>query len=820
MTEKRLDPKLSEAFLEILKRNSPAWTHQEEIYQFVENQVDFTENQIAFACTKAGQIEPNWQHDLRNLQHTLKRNGTVINPDREIWAMPVESIEVKEVMNYWYDCVLQITGSTDNVPSVHSNSGQIIERQLFIERVHHLLQCGGILPKGRMHNWSRIEQALVSVSPEIEIMGNWIISSSKVRDLGAEDFYRVIEDVTNKATEAKMRGSSATSHRINLGKVRRTMSELQGDDNGDFGADSENQIPLLSSNNSPATFDEQNEENQNLVDTPSDDEHGLEDEIFPEEETDSVRYEVCSTDPEKGFHNTPYEELTHRIDAPPGLNKSYFCPACGCPFVATQNNRLIFFRHAGRKRLSSREFFDGWPEATHGPWSVAKDKLDYVAIHNALGDNLTPNVIREKSRNEIRESLKSSMQIAYTIGEYRDGIFLNIWFSEHGMGSDWKIILSDGTELDFLEESGMHYLELPDTTSSVTIRSPQGSEQTLNLPPPRLIMNAGSIEEATAFYHYDPRFRSKDEADGAMLVESSKQSSKINIGGKDYSTSSLDDQYSIRIGLPHYDGRVILQEGMTTLPLIFQEGGEWKSIPSNRLRLQTVDLEPFFLPSNRKLMLNSERMRREKELTPRVQIRVPAVDQTIALESYPLTFDEIKPSSVVLDIDGNQYPVGNPVEVLSKPSSIHLIAQGKRINLDKHKTKLWYKDHLNESKVKITEGSLNEMLKELKGLSEQWFVLAFEMNRSQKIYDRQTIMMKPIPPLNPEQAIWYSSLKRSGKKRWKLICNNSKANESENAQVLEKPTFTAGFPTDLKEVIEKNRSEIVTWLTTYRRQRG
>ena len=44
-------------------------------------------------------------------------------------------------------------------------------------------------------------------------------------------------------------------------------------------------------------------------------------------------------------------------------------------------------------------------------------------------------------------------------------------------------------------------------------------------------------------------------------------------------------------------------------------------------------------------------------------------------------------------------PVGNPAEVLSKPSSIHLIAQGKRINLDKHKTKLWYKDHLNESKV-------------------------------------------------------------------------------------------------------------------------
>ena len=43
--------------------------------------------------------------------------------------------------------VYTITGSTDNVPSVHSNSGQIIERQLFIERVHHLLQCGAYFPK-------------------------------------------------------------------------------------------------------------------------------------------------------------------------------------------------------------------------------------------------------------------------------------------------------------------------------------------------------------------------------------------------------------------------------------------------------------------------------------------------------------------------------------------------------------------------------------------------------------------------------------------------------------------------------------------------
>ena len=53
------------------------------------------------ARPKAGQIEPNWQHDLRNLQHSLKRNGTVINPSFEVWGLPINVVETNQLERAW-----------------------------------------------------------------------------------------------------------------------------------------------------------------------------------------------------------------------------------------------------------------------------------------------------------------------------------------------------------------------------------------------------------------------------------------------------------------------------------------------------------------------------------------------------------------------------------------------------------------------------------------------------------------------------------------------------------------------------------------------
>lgn len=817
MSGKGLDRRLSDAFLDILETNSPGWTHQEEIYQYVEQQVEFSDKQLALHIQKAGQIEPNWQHDLRNLQHTLKRNGTVINPERQIWAMPVERVEIAEVMRHWNDCATAITGSTSNIAAINTNDDQTIERQLFVERIHHLLQCGALLPKGRMHNWSRIEEALVSISPQLEVIDNWIVWAPRFTALGAKGFYESTGTVKLRVREATRRGTAG----VKLRKERRTMSDLS-DESPEADLIPQGDLPLFTPpmNDGP-TLDNEEDEPTTDADCSDTDTSGeldaAENEApMEEDETDSehnVRYEVCSTDADKGFHNTSYDEFTNRIDAPPGSSSKYFCPVCGCPFVATQRNHLIFFRHAGGKRLSQRMEFEGWPESKHGPWSTAKTTFGYIQIHNALGEDLTPSIVREKSRKQIRDSLKLNITIGYFIDDLDDRTTLNIWFNNPEEGAGWKIIVDDGDEKDFDEG---YYIELPQTTSKITLQSPEGAEHTVSLPPSRLIMDAEDFESARGFYLAQPQYRDED-ATGSMLVQRETDSS-ITIGGQPYSTASLDDQYSIRIGLPHFDGRVILPNGMNKLPLVFQEGAEWTRKPSHRLRLQTSDLDPFFLPIKKPVILNSKRVRYDDHVSPRVQIRVPAVSQTIALESYPLTFESIQPSAVALNINGIQHPIGSAIEVASKPSSIHLAAQGNNISLDQHRAKLWYKNHLTESSIQFTEGPLNEVLATLQGLPEEWFVLAIEMNRSQKIYDRQTIMMKPHPPLKPGDAIWVQDLDRKGKRRWRQICPNAKSLESDNFDLLSATKNTI-LPEKLRQAIDSNFSEMVTWLTNYRRQR-
>jgi len=211
-------------------------------------------------------------------------------------------------------------------------------------------------------------------------------------------------------------------------------------------------------------------------------------------------------------------------------------------------------------------------------------------------------------------------------------------------------------------------------------------------------------------------------------------------------------------------------------------------------------------------------MRYDPHVSPRVQIRIPAVSQTIALESYPLTFESIQPSAVALDINGTQHPIGSAIEVASKPSSIHLVAQGNNIPLDQHHAKLWYKNHLTASSIEFIEGPLEDVLDTLRGLPEEWFVLSFEMNRSPKIYDRQTIMMKPLPLEEPDDAIWVQDFDRKAMKRWRHICNKSKSLESKNFDLLS-ATKNKILPEKLRRAVDSNFSEMVAWLTNYRRQR-
>jgi hypothetical protein len=173
---------------------------------------------------------------------------------------------------------------------------------------------------------------------------------------------------------------------------------------------------------------------------------------------------------------------------------------------------------------------------------------------------------------------------------------------------------------------------------------------------------------------------------------------------------------------------------------------------------------------------------------------------------------------VTLDINGTQHPIGSAIEVASKPSSIHLVAQGNNIPLDQHRAQLWYKNHLTSSSIQFTEGPLGDVLERLQGLPEEWFVLSFEMNRSKKIYDRQTIMMKPLPREEPDDAIWVQDFDRGSTRRWRQICQDAKSLESDNFDLLSAKKNTI-LPEKLRQAVDSYFSEMVAWLTNYKRQR-
>ena len=100
----RLDERIKQSIIDLINSKHPEWVHQEEIYTYLENELEFDERQKALHHQKAGQIEPNWQHDARNLQHSLKRNGTIINPRTDVYGLPMFEFEL-DYEAVWRGCL-------------------------------------------------------------------------------------------------------------------------------------------------------------------------------------------------------------------------------------------------------------------------------------------------------------------------------------------------------------------------------------------------------------------------------------------------------------------------------------------------------------------------------------------------------------------------------------------------------------------------------------------------------------------------------------------------------------------------------------------
>ena len=235
---KRLDIRLSKAFLDLLEKRRPKWVHQEVIYQYIERNLTLNEVQKSLHIQKAGQIEANWQHDLRNLQHTLKRTGAVINPEKEVWGFPIEEIDDSQLAAVWQNALQNSVQQYDeeNGGTIQSPNGVTITRQLFLERVAHLLRSGGVLPVGRFHVWSKKEQAIVFLSDHLSTENGWIVwRTTPSSTVSADWLYMVTQSNKHKAREATLEGQQLIEERKKQG-VERTVVLHRPDLNQDTGS--------------------------------------------------------------------------------------------------------------------------------------------------------------------------------------------------------------------------------------------------------------------------------------------------------------------------------------------------------------------------------------------------------------------------------------------------------------------------------------------------------------------------------------------------------------------------------------------------------
>lgn len=193
-----LDRGLLECAKELMDDRYPEPVHIRELYEFLEKKYNFSDKQLGLHSQMAGQIEPHWMHDLRNLLGNDKhRKDGVINPNPRHWSLPRESIDegFQDKIELMFDAVVKaassklrrgsvmrpIRGPKDIIFTVkyYGNKSVVLEKKggyeytltkaLFGRKICHLMKCGGEIPVGHFHNWMILESAMVRLSPELVV---------------------------------------------------------------------------------------------------------------------------------------------------------------------------------------------------------------------------------------------------------------------------------------------------------------------------------------------------------------------------------------------------------------------------------------------------------------------------------------------------------------------------------------------------------------------------------------------------------------------------------------------------------------------------
>lgn len=196
---RELDHGLLDYVMEMLYESKPQNLHLDKLYDSLGENYEFSEQQLILHKQMSGQIEPNWMHDLRNLLKNAKSQSILINPSKAIWGIP------KRPSNIHFDCdtcfdkmvkraskffrenknfecprtgdLLSISQYSDNNIIIQNSDFKIrnLRKSMVCSSINHLLNCGGRLPIGSLHNWGNLESAIIRLCDDIDYSKSEIV---------------------------------------------------------------------------------------------------------------------------------------------------------------------------------------------------------------------------------------------------------------------------------------------------------------------------------------------------------------------------------------------------------------------------------------------------------------------------------------------------------------------------------------------------------------------------------------------------------------------------------------------------------------------
>ena len=167
--------------------------HIQEMYKHLEDNYDFSEDQLKIHSQILGQKEPNWKHDLRNLLSNQWPNWRIVNPVQGYWSRCADvpnkgedyfeklfDTMVKQASRYsrtkqnlsihrTKNSTLRITAYTSEKINFETNQGKLYDwtKTPAIKKISHIYYCGGVIRVGKLHRYRVKESAMIHLCSEI-----------------------------------------------------------------------------------------------------------------------------------------------------------------------------------------------------------------------------------------------------------------------------------------------------------------------------------------------------------------------------------------------------------------------------------------------------------------------------------------------------------------------------------------------------------------------------------------------------------------------------------------------------------------------------